>query len=244
MNTLCLCAVLQEAGALTKDEKTTTTVNKIVISHNGNKEVEDNNPEGFRHTNAVRNSIRKGRSRSSHERRRQQVIGTGHQSHNLQVQKDARNFDTNLVYIGRLSAETSENGLREYMSKVGIPVKSVADVIKLKSRNPEASSFCISLSPENQEVEDKVFNADTWPRGTLIRPYNENPRKSRRNKIQFTAPRFNRRKHIPRSHQKYDASHRNDFYQNHCQNDHHYEYINGHEWDRYTQLDEDHVYWR
>ena len=45
----------------------------------------------------------------------------------------------------------------------------VADVIKLNCRNPNQTSFCVSLYGKN--AEDIVYLPEKWPTGVVVRPY-------------------------------------------------------------------------
>ena len=45
----------------------------------------------------------------------------------------------------------------------------MSDVIKLKCRNPNETSFCISV--DRKEAEDMIYNPEKWPAGVVIRPY-------------------------------------------------------------------------
>ena len=64
---------------------------------------------------------------------------------------------TKLVYVGRLSADISERCIREQLKEIGVDNCDIADVIQLKCRAVDQSSFCISLNTkqaENMNLED------------------------------------------------------------------------------------------
>ena len=87
--------------------------------------------------------------------------------------KQRSKMNTHLIYEGNLSKQATEKALRQHLTEIEIPQQCVADVIKLNCRKPEASSFCIFLFPDKEEVEEKVYNPSNWPRGVYIRRFQE-----------------------------------------------------------------------
>ena len=81
-------------------------------------------------------------------------------------QSSARTY---LVYIGKLDRDTSEDSVRCHLAEIGIDSDDIADIIKLKSKNNDESSFCISLN--TMEANEAVLADNQWPKGIRVRKY-------------------------------------------------------------------------
>ena len=145
---------------------------------------------GFCHTQAERRRIKKGgitkppvqssvsetSQQTAKSAPRTPVVGRSHQPHRIKA-ASSRNDDrqgrisesTHLVYVGHLIKGTSEDAVRAHLADVGLLNSEIADVMKLNCKNPEESSFCISLSTST--AENKVYNSGKWPQGVRIRPF-------------------------------------------------------------------------
>ena len=87
----------------------------------------------------------------------------------MMIAEDEYHESTHLVYVGHLIKGTSEDAVRAHLVDVGLLNSEIADVMKLNCKNPEESSFCISLSTST--AENKVYNSGKWPQGVRIRPF-------------------------------------------------------------------------
>ena len=107
------------------------------------------------------------------------IRGTSNNSHRINAAWQPSS-GTSLVYVGKLAVNTSCDDLRCHLSDVSIG--DVADVVKLNSRNKtKETSFCISFNTSSEL--DKVFQAEIWPAGVIVRPFR--PFKSSRNYRNF-----------------------------------------------------------
>ena len=174
----------------------------------------NNSEEGFRHTSSERNNIRRGRPRHeknglqvAEDAKRKPVTGTGLQERHIQASREARKMNTHLIYVGNLSKQTTEKALREHLTEIEILQQCVADVIKLNCRKPEASSFCISLFPDKEEVEEKVYNPSNWPRGVYICRFQEKSTVTMKKGSNNHPPRFRQ------VNRKYSTSNHQDWHQ-------------------------------
>ena len=104
-------------------------------------------------------------------------------------------------------SKTTEKALREHLTEIEIPQQCVADVIKLNCRKPEASSFCLSLFPDKEEVEEKVYNPSNWPRGVYIRRFQEKSTVTMKKGSNNHPPRFRQ------VNRKYSTSNHQDWHQ-------------------------------
>ena len=133
----------------------------------------------FRHTSMERrNILRKNRRRkklSLHNRKElntgSDVIGNSDSEYKI---KAATNHATEpshtfLVYIGKLAKETDEQLLRTHLRDIGIKNADIADVMKLKCKANNETSFCVSLNSE--EAKCVVFDINKWPIGVRIRTF-------------------------------------------------------------------------
>ena len=95
------------------------------------------------------------------------IRGTSNNSHRINAARQPSS-GTSLVYVGKLAVNTSCDDLRCHLSDVNIG--DVADVVKLNSRNKtKETSFCISFNTSSEL--DKVFQAEIWPAGVIVRPF-------------------------------------------------------------------------
>ena len=162
--------------------------------------------EGFRHTKADRQRILNGsrkkpktvnETESGPNVRHSPIVGSSQSPLRIKAATNT-SFDqpasTCLVYVGHLSDDTSEDGIRAHLADMGIPNDNIADVIKLRCRNSGESSFCISL--DNKKYEQKVYDPSKWPIDVRIRPFKEknSKRPSRRHRQRFVPPRFHRQR--------------------------------------------------
>ena len=102
---------------------------------------------------------------------------------------------TRLVYVGRLSKDTTEATTRSHLNDISVDRDDIADILKLKSKNYQESSYCISLN--TTEAEKTVLNNENWPTGVRVRTFHlpsVNNRSVRRNSNHQVerAPRFDR----------------------------------------------------
>ena len=74
-----------------------------------------------------------------------------------------------LVYVGRVSKDTTEDSLRKHLSSIGISNFDLADIIQLNCRNENEKSFCISVN--KRAALKKIMNPLNWPDGLRIRPF-------------------------------------------------------------------------
>ena len=85
------------------------------------------------------------------------------------MNKRTVNASTYLVYVGKLAKNTTQELLRDHMIQVGLKTDDVADIISLKCRNENESSFCISLYTD--DAKKVLYNKNNWPNGVRIRPF-------------------------------------------------------------------------
>ena len=120
---------------------------------------------GILHTTKDRNRIVKGKgakqpnsSNKSNETSKREISWTSYQSPQvgnckgplrikLAVVNTPQHQHTanHLVYVGQVSRDTTEDDMRAHVTDLGISDESVADVIKLSSKDGKQSSFCISV---------------------------------------------------------------------------------------------------
>ena len=100
---------------------------------------------------------------------------------------------TCLVYVGKLSRETREDVIRSYLQEIGVDKDDIADILRLKTRNENESSFRISLN--TREAAGTALKESNWPKGVRVRtfrhPYEK--RQTSRNPVRNyydKAPRF------------------------------------------------------
>ena len=75
-----------------------------------------------------------------------------------------------LIYVGKLEQNTTVDDLRSHLLQIGVLNVNIADVMKLKCRNEQESSFCISVNC--MDAKDLIFTKQCWPEGVRIRKYN------------------------------------------------------------------------
>ena len=101
-----------------------------------------------------------------------------------------------LVYVARLDVNTKEEDLRTHILDIGLQTGDVADVIKLRCKNPKESSFCVSLN--DHIAETVLLSTGQWPRGTRVRPYESRRYKRESNTLQPTLRHQTRAPHFQR----------------------------------------------
>ena len=151
--------------------------------------------QGFQHSNAERKRIAKGlfqghqRTDNAHHHTHiptqtsQKQAGsvvtpsqTSTVAHNVKAAKSCgTTAQTKLVYVGRLSADISERCIREQLKETGVDNCDIADVIQLKCRAVDQSSFCISLN--TKQAENMLYKSGSWPNGVKVRSYKPSVRK-------------------------------------------------------------------
>ena len=147
-------------------------------------------PNRFQHQRSERRRIQRGRIDHS------SVKETTTQDKPIRIHAASSSTERYLVYIGRLDVNTKEEDLRTHILDIGLQTGDVADVIKLRCRNPKESSFCVSLN--DHIAETVLLSTGQWPRGTRVRPYESRRYKRESNTLQPTlrhqtrAPRFER----------------------------------------------------
>ena len=113
------------------------------------------------------------------------------------------------IYIGKLSADTTCSKIRKHLQQNDIT--KVVDVIQLRCRAPDQSSFCVVV--EDDVCESAVYNPSLWPLDSRIRPYtqrNQSPsnpgqQKNQKQSLDFQrrsrnwAPRHNKSRNSPPS---------------------------------------------
>ena len=143
----------------------------------------------FRHSERERKNILRRRKRPPTLKVRAATEPDSHESGaNSKV-------STRLVYVGRLSKDTTEATIRSHLNDISVDRDDIADILKLKSKNYQESSYCISLNAT--EAEKTVLNNENWPTGVRVRTFHRpsvNNRSVRRNSNHQVerAPRFDR----------------------------------------------------
>ena len=72
--------------------------------------------------------------------------------------------------------------------KKGVDRADIADIMRLKTRNPEESSYCLSLNTE--KANGIVLSTDIWPDGIIVRRYHTVRRNTGQRNHHEKAPRF------------------------------------------------------
>ena len=101
------------------------------------------------------------------------------------------------VYVGRLSANTTVVSLRKHLGEEGII--NISDIIDLKCRSPDQTSFCIIA--DDPSVEEALYDPTKWPRGTKIRPFKQ--KNDFKNQQQKRNPQHWKDRQGPRHRQQY-----------------------------------------
>ena len=130
----------------------------------------------FRHSERERKNILRRRKRPPTLKVRAATEPDSHES--LANSK----VSTRLVYVGRLSKNTTEATIPSHLNDISVDRDDIADILKLKSKNYQESSYCISLN--TTEAEKTVLNNENWPTGVRVRTLNRpsvNNRSVRRN---------------------------------------------------------------
>ena len=129
------------------------------------------------------------------------MVGSSLKSHRIEAAavsdrrtKPAENIHR--VYAGRLSSSTSEDAIRAHLADVGLQNSDIADVVKLKCRNLNESSFCISLN--SKVAENKIYDSSLWPEGIRIRPFNSPSPRSKIRRFPQLHSSWHREHQIPR----------------------------------------------
>ena len=158
-----------------------------------------NNVDGFCHTVAERRNILKGKRNSNIgdpnvQSRKKLIVGRSSKVFNINSANDtlagkpknkfrpwtksttsrsegrSSRSSTKLIYVGKLKSNTSTNAMRRHLLDIGVINEDLADVIKLNCKNSNENSFCISLN--HDAAVRTVFDADNWPSGVRLRPFN------------------------------------------------------------------------
>ena len=134
----------------------------------------------FHHPRNVRRKIKRGRPTTrlstAENSSRDPVVGNSQNGFKLKSSEIQNNPNLHLVYVGRLAKNTSENDVRTHLHEISVTNQSIADVIKLKCRKDNETSFCISLN--DTSAQDTLFRSEKWPRGVIVRPFTQNPKKN------------------------------------------------------------------
>ena len=108
-----------------------------------------------------------------------------------------RELQTKLVYCGKLSFDTEVESIRAHLLDIGVNNDDIADIMKLRCRTENETSFCVSLN--SSEAEKIVINSDNWPAGIRVRTYNRVSvhKKNSNSKSSYyrQPPRFQKRYH-------------------------------------------------
>ena len=123
------------------------TLNDIVMP----PEQDNTDNEGFQHTQKQRKSIQQGKAVSNNLNQKQ-LIGKSKDNHSIKAAGQGRVLHPSapiLIYVGRLAKDTDEQSVRQHLKNIG--VKQIADVVNLKCRNANESSFCISVLSHKEE---------------------------------------------------------------------------------------------
>ena len=128
----------------------------------------------------VRRKIKRGRPTTrlstAENSSRDPVVGNSQNGFKLKSSEIQNNPNLHLVYVGRLAKNTSENDVRTHLHEISVTNQGIADVIKLKCRKDNETSFCISLN--DTSAQDTLFRSEKWPRGVIVRPFTQNPKKN------------------------------------------------------------------
>jgi hypothetical protein len=142
----------------------------------------------FRHTSRQRKNIQKGqiglRSAVPHT----DIRGTSSNTYCISAAGQS-STNTFLVYVGNLDVGTTDQDLRRHISTQGIT--DVSDVISLKGKySSKQASFCVSFN--NASDMKKMFQADIWPIGVIIRPFRPSNRQRGHNRSHHGPSQYNR----------------------------------------------------
>jgi hypothetical protein len=147
--------------------------------------------EGYRHTNSQRKNIRRGRTGLSAATGQSDILGNSRGNHRISASVTPTN-DSYLVYVGKLSVNTTSDDLRCHLADIG--VNDVADVIKLNTRfKHKESSVCASL--HNELCMTNMFNSVVWPAGIIVRPYRPARSNNNRGRSNYNRPRHGNHPH-------------------------------------------------
>ena len=187
-------------------ESSSNKPNKIVISENVSQRHKNPNRQEnqFRHSNQNRRKILKGRKvDSANSGAKCEITGSSTSQHRIQAANyDTGNADTphqpktSLVYVGGLSRHTTEDDIRAHLQDIGVSNNSIGDVLKLRSRTSNQTSFCISLS--DPEYESLIYDEMKWPNGIRVRPYRQRQNNPAANKRRSYPRRYQRNEPPPR----------------------------------------------
>ena len=84
----------------------------------------------------------------------------------LRIQAASKGTHTSLDCVAKLNKNTNEEALRYHLLDIGLKQTDIADVIKLRCRNTNESSFCVSLN--DQIAETVLFStAPTYTRSSV-----------------------------------------------------------------------------
>ena len=135
-------------------------------------------PNRFQHQRSERRRIQRGRIDHS------SVKETTTEDKPIRIHAATSSSERYLVYVGRLDVNTKEEDLRTHILDIGLQTGDVADVIKLRCKNPKESSFCVSLN--DHIAETVLLSTGQWPRGTRVRPYESRRYERESNTLQPT----------------------------------------------------------
>jgi hypothetical protein len=132
---------------------------------------------GFRLSSKERKNILKGRGHARTGISQRDIRGSSDKKYCITAAQQPTG-NSSLVYIGNLKSETSEMEVRKHLANLGI--SCVSDVFSLNGKSSRYSSFCVSLG--NASEMEKVFQAESWPIGVVVRPFRPAHRRNGNNK--------------------------------------------------------------
>ena len=163
--------------------------------------------QGFQHPKHVRNKIVRGQvitqaANSDVGLSSKIVTGSSHGNYSIKaaapLNPDSESSGSVLVYVGRLAKDSTEQSVRNHLANIGVTVYQIADVIKLKCRKDNETSFCISLN--DKSAHRILFESDNWPAGIRVRTFKQSPIKNKTSRAplrmrnaQSAPPRFRNR---------------------------------------------------
>ena len=153
----------------------------------------DNDSRGFQHSRGERKKIIRGLFQGNQTKSAKSEAKSPHStikavSHKVKAAEPQQPANkTCLLYVGRLAEDTTEESLREHIRETGLNNTDVADVIKLKCKQPGQTSFCVSLN--TKKAENSLYALMKWPSGVKVRPYKP-ARKVHSNALKYKKGRY------------------------------------------------------
>ena len=73
------------------------------------------------------------------------------------------------VYIGGVSADTTEDTMQKYLIQIGIKSSSIVSLSRVSNPDSTASSFRVKICEKS--IKDNVYNTDNFKYGIVVKPF-------------------------------------------------------------------------